>query len=79
VGVSPISPGFAKAHSSLTPVNAYAEILPPQGRMNILAIQDKVRKLKEQNMGATEIAKKLKIGRSTVYKILGEGECKPLV
>jgi len=32
--------------------------------------KDKVRTLHGQGVGATEIAKRLKIGRSTVYKIL---------
>lgn len=32
--------------------------------------KDKVRVLHSQGVGATEIARQLKIGRSTVYKIL---------
>ena len=32
--------------------------------------KDKVRTLHGQGVGATEIARRLKIGRSTVYKIL---------
>ncbi|WP_425291255.1 helix-turn-helix domain-containing protein [Enterovibrio nigricans] len=32
----------------------------------------KVRRLYEDGVGATEIARQLKIGRSTVYKVLSE-------
>ena len=32
----------------------------------------KVRQLKAKDMGASEIAKALKIGRATVYRVLGE-------
>jgi DNA invertase Pin-like site-specific DNA recombinase len=35
----------------------------------------KVRQLKAQGMGASEIAKALKIGRASVYRALGEREC----
>ena len=31
---------------------------------------DKVRELKQQGLGATEIAKALKIGRASVYRVL---------
>ncbi len=34
--------------------------------------QKKVKTMKAQKMGATDIAKALKIGRSTVYKVLNE-------
>jgi DNA invertase Pin-like site-specific DNA recombinase len=32
-----------------------------------------VQELKEQGVGATEIARRLKIGRASVYRVLGEG------
>lgn len=41
--------------------------------------KDKVRALRSQGKGATEIAKQLKIGRSTVYKVLASeanGKCR---
>lgn len=36
--------------------------------------RDKVRTLHEQGVGATEISRRLKIGRSTVYKVLVQGK-----
>ena len=36
--------------------------------------KDKVRALHSQGVGATEIARRLKIGRSTVYKILASDQ-----
>ncbi len=36
--------------------------------------KEKVRSLRGQGIGATEIARKLNIGRSTVYKILGSNQ-----
>ena len=36
--------------------------------------KDRVRALHSQGVGATEIARRLKIGRSTVYKILASDQ-----
>jgi len=36
--------------------------------------KDKIRALHSQGVGATEIAKRLKIGRTTVYKILASDQ-----
>jgi len=32
---------------------------------------DKVKELRDQGLGATEIAKRLRIGRASVYRVLG--------
>ncbi|WP_431474633.1 helix-turn-helix domain-containing protein [Marinobacter sp. KM021] len=36
--------------------------------------KDRVRALHSQGVGATEIARRLKIGRSTIYKILASDQ-----
>ena len=38
---------------------------------------DKVRQLQRAGVGATEIARRLNIGRASVYRILKEGEARP--
>lgn len=40
--------------------------------------RDKMKFLREQGLGATEIARQMKIGRSTVYKILRFNKNKPI-
>jgi DNA invertase Pin-like site-specific DNA recombinase len=42
-----------------------------KGRKPIIDV-DEVRRLKEEGLGATEIAKRLKIVRSSVYRVLAE-------
>src|SRR6478752_2050667 len=41
-----------------------------KGRKPVIDL-DKVKELKEEGLGATEIAKRLKIGRASVYRVLG--------
>lgn len=40
--------------------------------LNFVALNDELASLKQQGFRATEIAKKMEIGRSTVYKLLNE-------
>jgi len=42
-----------------------------QGRKPSIDL-DKVKELKDKGLGATEIAKRLKIGRASVYRVLGQ-------
>ena len=42
-----------------------------QGRKPSIDL-DKVKELKGKGLGATEIAKRLKIGRASVYRVLGQ-------
>src|SRR3981189_1077255 len=42
-----------------------------KGRKPVIDL-DKVRELRDKGLGATEIAKRLKIGRASVYRVLGD-------